>query len=244
MTFSTTILPNFFILGAGRSGSTHLYHLLKQHPDIYLTNPTTAKILNALFPKSKFIVILRNPADRAYSLYNWMRRRGFEYLDTFEAALEAEESRYIANNFKENCPQYFYNYLYFRSSLYGEQLQRYFSLFSQNQFHILKYEDFIVDPINHLGDICQFLEIDQDFSPHLEVDKNAGRFTSRHPRIQYFLTVKLKKIRTARKIYSHLPKRLTMTNIKPLSEDTKNSFLERCSADLQYLYKMTGISFF
>ena len=126
--------PNFFILGAGRSGSTFLWDLLRQHPNIFLTspkepnffckpyqgiknpidyfelfdsvsdeairgeashaylsNPTTAKVLKALFPESKFVVILRNPADRAYSLYHWMRRNGLEYINTFEAALEAED---------------------------------------------------------------------------------------------------------------------------------------------------------
>lgn len=30
-------LPNFFILGAARSGTTSLYHYLKQHPDVYMS---------------------------------------------------------------------------------------------------------------------------------------------------------------------------------------------------------------
>jgi hypothetical protein len=29
-------LPNFFILGASRSGTTSLYHYLKQHPDVFM----------------------------------------------------------------------------------------------------------------------------------------------------------------------------------------------------------------
>ena len=31
-----TILPNFLVVGAAKSGTTSLYHYLKQHPDIYL----------------------------------------------------------------------------------------------------------------------------------------------------------------------------------------------------------------
>ncbi len=31
-----TILPNFFIVGAGKAGTTSLYHYLKQHPDVFL----------------------------------------------------------------------------------------------------------------------------------------------------------------------------------------------------------------
>jgi len=30
-------LPNFFILGAARSGTTSLYHYLKQHPDVFMS---------------------------------------------------------------------------------------------------------------------------------------------------------------------------------------------------------------
>lgn len=89
-------LPNFFILGAAKSGTTSLHFYLKQHPEIflspekeptffcegfqvvknpidyfqlfdsvgdekvigeashvYLSNPSTARVLAALFPKAK-----------------------------------------------------------------------------------------------------------------------------------------------------------------------------------------------
>src|SRR5829696_6529096 len=32
-------LPNFFILGAGRTGTTTLYNVLKHHPDVFLPTP-------------------------------------------------------------------------------------------------------------------------------------------------------------------------------------------------------------
>ena len=31
------MLPNFFLIGAPRSGSTALYHALRQHPDVFMT---------------------------------------------------------------------------------------------------------------------------------------------------------------------------------------------------------------
>ena len=32
-------LPNFFILGAGRSGTTTLHFLLRDHPEVFLPTP-------------------------------------------------------------------------------------------------------------------------------------------------------------------------------------------------------------
>lgn len=33
---TSTLLPNFFIVGAAKSGTTSLYHYLSQHPDVYM----------------------------------------------------------------------------------------------------------------------------------------------------------------------------------------------------------------
>lgn len=274
------------MLGAGRSGSTYLYGLLRQHPEIFLTrikepsffcktfqviknpidyfelydsvsdevvigeashaylsDPTTAKVLKALFPESKFVVILRNPVERAYSLYHWMRRYGYEYINTFEAALEAEESRYHSVRFKNSCSQYFYNYLYFRSGLYGEQLRRYYAIFSKRQFHIIKFEEFIADPVSHLKEIFLFLGVDQDFFPQLEVDKGGGKVTSRYPGVQYYVNTKVQRLRRVRKICLSVLESVNRIKIEPLSKKTKELLLDKYSSDLHYFFDMTGISF-
>jgi hypothetical protein len=208
-----------------------------------MSNPGTAKVLKALFPEAKFLVILRNPADRAYSLYHWMRRNGYEYISTFEAALEAEESRFNSSRFMKTCPQYFYNYLYFRSGLYGEQLRHYFELFSSEQFHIIKFEDFVADSVGHSKDIYSFLGVDQDFSPQLEVNRNAGTITARFPGIQYLATTKLGRFGRTKNACLSLLQKVNMTNIAPLSEQTRASLLDRYSSDLHHLMDITGISF-
>ena len=135
-------IPNFFILGAGRCGSTTLYSMLSQHPQVfmpkikepsffcsyfqvvkdpvsyfnlfdptnneiaigeashvYLSNPESAKVIHALIPNAKFILIFRNPTERAYSLYQWARRAKLESIESFEEAIEAEESRYTDKDF-------------------------------------------------------------------------------------------------------------------------------------------------
>ncbi len=31
-------LPNFLIIGAGRAGTTSIYHYLRQHPDVFMSS--------------------------------------------------------------------------------------------------------------------------------------------------------------------------------------------------------------
>ncbi|TAP38272.1 hypothetical protein EYR97_01310 [Alteromonas sp. KUL42] len=38
--------PNFFLIGASKSGTTSLYHYLKQHPDIFMCSEKRAFIFS------------------------------------------------------------------------------------------------------------------------------------------------------------------------------------------------------
>ncbi len=277
--------PNFFILGAAKSGATSLYHHLKKHPDIFLTdikeptffcegfqvvqnpilyfelydsastetirgeashayfsNPSSPKVLKGLFPDAKFVLILRNPAHRAFSLYHHMRKHGYEYINSFEAALQAEEFRSNSLKFIKHCPEHFYNYLYYRSGLYGKQLQRYFSFFPKQQFHIIKFEEFIADPAEHLGGIFDFLEVDRTYS-HQLARHNSGKVTTRFPRLQYLTKTKLQKPSILQKLTLSALKHINMTTIPPLQKETQKMLLDRYSSDLELLYELTGISF-
>lgn len=198
-------LPNFFILGAAKSGTTSLYHYLNQHPEIfmsrvkeptffcedfqvvknpityfelfdnvknekvigeashaYLSDPKSPRILKALFPNAKFAIILRNPAERAHSLYLHMRKYNYEKIPTFESALQKEDSRFLSDEFKKSNPQSFYNFMYFRSGLYGEQIKRYFNFFNKDQFIILKMSDLEIDFALTLEKVFLFLGVSQN----------------------------------------------------------------------------------
>lgn len=75
----------------------------------YLTSPESPALIKASIPHARFVIVLRNPVDRAYSLYHWMTRAGEEYASTFESALDLE---------------YFHNYMYYSSGLYSLQITR------------------------------------------------------------------------------------------------------------------------
>ena len=277
--------PNFFILGAGKCGTTSLYYYLKQHPDIfmspvkeptffckgfqvvknpieyfelfepvnaekaigeashaYLTNPPTAKVLKAIFPEAKFIVILRNPADRAYSLYHHMVKLGYEKAATFEKALHLEEKRVHSKKFQNKCPHYYYNFLYFRSGLYGEQIERYFSLFDENQFHILTLEQLKIDPIASLVSIFKFLQLNTEFKPAIQVYNKSLR-TARVPLIHFIWRTKIRRSRWPVKFIFRMIKNINLKRIPPVNTETRNTLLTRYDSDLRKLYHLTGISF-
>lgn len=203
--------PNFFLLGAGRCGSTTLYSMLRQHPEIfmpelkepsffcsyfqlvkdpisyfrlfspvenetaigeashvYLSNPESPPVIRALFPAARFILIFRNPTERAYSLYRWAHRLKLEPLETFEQALDAEDSRYRDPEFFENCPYYFWNYMYVRSSYFHLQWGRYLDLFPREQFFALSLNELRSDTKYWMQTLFAFLGVDSTFAPLLE----------------------------------------------------------------------------
>ena len=87
-------------------------------------------------------------------------------------ALKGEDDRYHSPEFAERCRQYFWNFMYCRSSLYDEQLARYLSRFNRSQFHFMTLADLAADPAAATRRILAFLGLDEnaadgfDFSVH------------------------------------------------------------------------------
>ena len=101
----------------------------------------------------KFIVILRNPIERAFSQWNMQRTRGIEPLD-FMDAVRVEPQR-IA----ESAPKQLRKFSYVDRGRYGEQLERAFRLFPQEQFLVIKYEEFRVRQREMVEAVFRFLNL-------------------------------------------------------------------------------------
>src|SRR2546423_12798318 len=84
----------------------------------------------------KFIVILRNPIERAFSQWNMQRTRGIEPFDFLDAV--AAEPRRIA----ESAPKQLRKFSYVDRGRYAEQLERAFRLFPRERFLVIKYDEF------------------------------------------------------------------------------------------------------
>ena len=208
----------------------------------YLSDPKVAKLLRTLFPNSKFILTLRNPAERAYSLYNHMKRYRFERLNTFEKALAIEADRMYSKKFRNNNPQYFHNFLYFESGKYGSQIQRYLSLFDKNQFLFLKYDDLIKKPDETLSKIYNFLDIPA-VSLTSQIHSNKG-YNVKSILLEKLIRSKLisNKISIKLKIKKTLI-HLNNTSLQPMNPETKISLMMKYKEDLDLLYELTEIRF-
>jgi hypothetical protein len=150
----------------------------------YLSAPESPDLIHNRIPDARFIVILRNPIDRAYSLYRWMAKEGYEEHATFEAALKAEANRDGDKVFMRTNPENYWNYLYFRSGLYSEQLERFFSLFGRDRVCIHMFEDLSrsIDAVAQVS--FSFLGVAPESVPKVGV-ANAGKGV-RSVSVQYF----------------------------------------------------------
>jgi hypothetical protein len=282
----TIKLPNFFILGAGRSGTTTLYFVLRDHPEVflptpkeptffsepfqvtrtpiryaklfegagdaiavgdashaYLSHPEAAQTLEAFFPDAKFIVTFRNPADRALAMYSYMLENGYELLAPFERALAAEDRRFASARFARRCPHYFWNFMYYRSGLFGEQVARYLDRFPRDRFYFTTLYDLQREPGRVLHEVEDFLGV-----ATTELDELPQYGSSKGVRsipVQYLeRTVVRRLARRHVPLMPALHERMNRWNRgqKPTMEPaTHAALLARFAPDLARLHELTGI---
>lgn len=149
----------------------------------YLASPESPSWIKRELGDVRIIISLRNPVDRAWSMYSWMVMEGFEPLTSFSAALETEQYRQQSARFKATNPEYWRDYLYFSGGLYVGQVCRFLDTF-QN-VHVIVFDDLVRNPSEVFAKLCQFLEIDASICPNFTAE-NRSRFP-RSTRAQYTL---------------------------------------------------------
>jgi hypothetical protein len=122
-----------------------------------------------LMPDCKFIVVLRNPIDRAMSHYEMNVRRGNESINSFEDAIKLSNLPSVGRR----QPDAFKYYSYLERGLYSDQLKNWLSYFPISQFLFLKSENLLSDPTAELDKVFDFLKIGKHYPPSFE-KKNAG----------------------------------------------------------------------
>jgi sulfotransferase family protein len=134
----------------------------------YLFHPQAAQRVAKTLPRAKFILLLRNPVDRAYSQYQHQtRQEGVEPL-SFEEALESEEQRLAGEEEKMLRDEKYFSfnhrhYSYLARSKYIEQLPAWMDVFPREQFLILRSEDLYSDPKAIVKQTLDFLGLPSSY---------------------------------------------------------------------------------
>ena len=106
-------------------------------------------------PQMKWILILRNPVDRAYSAWNMERNRGADKL-SFEEAVAREPERC-----REALPLQHRVYSYLDRGYYSKQVRHLFDLFGRKNCLVLLNEDLQSKHNETLRTVFDFLGVDQ-----------------------------------------------------------------------------------
>ena len=216
------VLPDFFIIGAVRSGTTSMYHYLDEHPSIvksaydelgffddnfrlgwawyrtlfptnitkrivkrktgnfltfddtpfYVYNEDVAKKIKNYFPKTKLIIILRNPIDRAYSNYHLGVRMGDEKR-TFDQAID-EEIQKIAKYNEIEMDDYI-SQSYLGRGIYAKQLEIWLKYFPAAVIKILESDRFSNNTGETMNEVFEFLDLPDHNIRNLE-KKNVAEY--------------------------------------------------------------------
>ena len=209
--------PNFMCLGAAKSGTTTLYDILRQHPDVYIPafkephffdipenykngirwyeknyfknanqkivadftpsyffdKEAPKRIFESLGGKVKFVVILRNPVDRAYSHYLHSIRDEHENL-SFIDSLISEKERLQTFEKEGDYLSYLRN-SYSLQGQYGDMLERYLKYYSLENFLFIHFEEgFIEKRDQTIQKVLNFLQIKNDVKLKIDLKSNPA----------------------------------------------------------------------
>jgi len=162
----------------------------------YVEHPHALKRIKKILPNAKFIVLMRNPIDRAFSHYNMNMTSELEYL-TFEDALKHEKKRIHGRYEKMQRVEGYYSwdydiFGYLEHGIYVKYLKRWMDVFPREQFLILQTEEFKKNTSDVYNNALQFLNLPEntlkEYTLHkkLENKKRVMKPETRKQLVEYF----------------------------------------------------------
>jgi hypothetical protein len=133
-----------------------------------MTEPRLIDRMREHNPRMRLLVILRNPVDRAYSAYWWARRKGYETLPTFEAALDADPARHGGNVVKVRSTSYR------PFGHYAPQIAALFDRFGREQVQVHLFEDLKADAPGVCARAFEHIGVDPAFAPDVSTRRNTS----------------------------------------------------------------------
>jgi len=238
------VLPDFYIIGAAKCGTTSLYQYLIRHPLVnpgigkelhyfeemyyrgehwyrscfpfkvqqyfskfrygqnfivgdstprYIDHPHVPNRIKNLTPNAKFIVMLRNPIDRAFSHYN-MNVKNKYISKSFEEVIDLDSTKidkyfeFMETSGKTSNDYFLHAYL--DRGIYVKRLKEWMTVFPKENFMIIKSEDFFQNSSVVFNDVLNFLQL-----PRFELDEYGAHMVGKYSEknIDSNLRIKLQK---------------------------------------------------
>lgn len=136
-------------------------------PD-YLSHPNAPNLCHKLLPDVKLLVILRNPVDRAFSHFNFVKAYGGEDASmTFETGLELESERIhnamnIINHDRYHASLMLSRYSYKRNSEYAGHIKNWLKYYKKENFLFIDFNELKKQPNKVLNAIYAFIGIEHE----------------------------------------------------------------------------------
>lgn len=159
-----------------RSEENYLSHYadagdVKVHGDgsvFYMVSGEAARRIHDWDADAKILIHVRNPLEFLPSHHSQILFEGFEDLDDFEAAYDAEDDRAAGRRMPPKCPLRMI-LEYRRMAAFAEQIERFQAVFPPDQVKIVLFDDFKADLPAVYREVLEFLDIDPGFEAAFKV---------------------------------------------------------------------------
>lgn len=157
--------------------------VLGEASPIYLAEPRACEAIAAAIPEVKLVVILRDPAERAFSHFLMSQRQGYEPESSFIKALRVPEIN--IGSWRRVRP-------YLPYSRYADGLARFFSRFGRDRVLVLLHEELSNNAVETMRKVTEFLhvaplEIKDEKRANVGYAVNSTKITRllKHPNLQW-----------------------------------------------------------
>lgn len=153
--------------------------------------------------KKKFIFILRNPVDRIYSSYWYIKGLGSESLNFREAILKDID---IEPKMNTRLPEGKFKH-YFQYGLYGKWLKGFYDNFDSKNIKIILFEDLTENPLQTANECFKFLGL-SELDTVKPVESNKTNILKHAYIHKYMLRVTNGKVKTLKPFHKLIPRQL------------------------------------
>lgn len=250
------LIPNFLVIGPGKSGTTWIYNLLKNHPDICVSSSKETLYFENYYHKGsdwyfKFFKHCKESkvvgeVSNTYIFSSLAAKRIWEFnpkiklisclrnpiYRTFSHYLFLLRNTEVNGTFEEVLEK---RKDLLERGMYSKHLFKYLKYFPREQILILLFEDLIDNPKKFAKKLFNFLNVNDDFYPENTGKKALG---ASKPRIKFMAKLIKKGAQLARDI--GYPDIVTKFKISPLpklfyKQYSNNNYPQMCTTTREKL---------